>query len=40
MKKKPIHSTYAYGAHYATMPDGSTVWHTLPFCVVQTHYKM
>lgn len=33
MKKKLIHSTEAYGAHVATMPDGSTVWHSEPFCV-------
>lgn len=33
MKKKLIHSVYGYGAHVATMSDGSTVWHSAPFCV-------
>ena len=40
MKKKLIHSVYAYGAHVAALPDGSTVWHSAPFCVVPTGYKM
>lgn len=40
MKKKLIHSVYAYGAHVAALPDGSTVWHSAPFCVVPARCKM
>lgn len=32
-KRKTIHSTYGYGAHVIFLPDGTTIWHSEPFCM-------